>query len=93
MGCAYEQLFLRKDVFVTINKHFDMVRHTPDGVVRLAKAIERVLSILLPSNAKINTDNAKMLVTEIVSRIPANITAETVWSNILNSEGSDSNGN
>ena len=93
LGCAYEQLFLRKDIFVTINKHYDMVRYTTDGVVKLANAIERVLSVLLPSNVKITTDNAKMLVAEIVSRIPANITTEAVWGYITNSERGNSHGN
>lgn len=88
IACAYEQLFLRKDVFVTINKHYDLVRHTTDGVARLAKAIERVLSVLLPSNAKITEANSKMLVEEIISRIPANISADVVWNNIKHSEGS-----
>ena len=88
IACAYEQLFLRKDVFATINKHYDLVRHTTDGVVRLAKAIERVLSVLLPSNAKITEANSKMLVEEIISRIPANLSADVVWNNIKHSEGS-----
>ena len=93
LGCAYEQIFLRKDIFVTINKHYDMIRYTSDGVVKLAKAIERVLSVLLPSKSKITANNAKMLVEEIISRIPADLAIEEVWSYIDNGERGHNYGN
>ncbi len=45
---AYEQIFLRNQTIVTLNKTFDQIKNCDDSVKRLGIAIKKILPTLLP---------------------------------------------
>lgn len=77
-GTAYEQLFLRNQILVAINKRFDMVKGCTDSVLRLGIAIKNILPTLLPANADKNV--SEQVVTEILSQVAPQFTASQILS-------------
>lgn len=76
VGVAYEILFMRFDIMTNISRHFDQESNYPNKFDRLAAAIARSLGLLLHANASNNLK--RIVVEEILQRIPARISTDHI---------------
>lgn len=76
IGVAYDILFMRFDTIANINRYFDQESNYSNKLDRLAVAIARSLDSLLPAKASNNLK--RIVVEEILQRIPAKIDANYI---------------
>lgn len=68
-GIAYEQIFVRKQLFEKINQNFDHCSQTSSQIERLGKAIQRALCYLYPASIMLDRRVIEQITEEIVMRI------------------------